>query len=153
MIINSLITSSNTIIIMDTNIKNDIAMSILHMHIHNCPITKTLYHAVHITSTKAELFTIRCGINNTIYYKDISKIIVITDAIHIAKRIFDLLSHSYQIYTAFILKKLHEFFIQHQNNSIEFWKCPSHYNWALHKVVDKETKNFKSISLFSCKIS
>ena len=153
MIIDSSITPLNAIIIIDTSIKNDIAMSILHMHIHNCFITKILYHAVHVTSTKAELFAIRCSINNTIHHKDISKIIVITNAIHVAKRIFNLLSHPYQIHTAFISKDLCKFFMQHQNNSIEFWECSSHYNWAPHKVVDKETKNFKSVSLFLCKIS
>ena len=55
--------SSTTIVVTDTNIKNNVATSILHMHIHNNPITKTVHHIVHITSTKAELFAMRYGIN------------------------------------------------------------------------------------------
>ena len=145
-------TPLNAIIIMDASIKNDIATSILHTHIHNNPITKTLHHVVYITSTKVELFTIRYGINNTIHCNNISKIIVITNSIHVAKKIFDLSSHSYQTHTVFILKELHKFFMYHQNNSIEFWECPSHCNWALYKVVDKETKAFKPTPLFPCKI-
>ena len=54
---------SSTLIIMDTSVKNDIAMFILHTHMHNKPLIKMLYYAVHITSSEAELFAIRCGIN------------------------------------------------------------------------------------------
>ena len=54
---------SMAIIVMDASIKNDIATFILHVHLANHPITKTVHHAAFITSTKAELFMIRCGIN------------------------------------------------------------------------------------------
>ena len=43
------------------------------------------------------------------------------------------------------------FFVSYHENSIEFWECPSHCNWSLHKVVDKETKSFNSFPHFSCK--
>ena len=51
------------LIITDVSIKNDIATSILHIHIENHPLTKTVHHAAFVTSMEAELFTIRCGIN------------------------------------------------------------------------------------------
>jgi len=54
---------STTIIISDASIKNDVATSILHMHTYNRPIIKMIYHAVHVTSTEAELFAIRYSIN------------------------------------------------------------------------------------------
>ena len=144
---------SLALIITDTSIKSNIAMFILHMHICNKPISKTLYHAVHIMSTEAELFAIRCSINQAMNHNDISKIIVITDSIHAAKKIFDLSSYLYQVHSATILNGLHIFFSHHQDNSIEFWKCSSHYNWNLYKVVDKETKVFNPIPLFPCKMS
>ena len=50
-------------VITDASIKNNIAILILHIHIHNKPITKILHHVVNIMSTEAKLFTIRCGIN------------------------------------------------------------------------------------------
>jgi len=53
----------HALVITDTSVKNNIAMSISHMHIHNKPIIKTLHHAVHVTSIEAKLFAIRCGIN------------------------------------------------------------------------------------------
>jgi len=81
------------LVITDTSIKNDIAMSILHIHSANHPLTKTVHHALFMTSTEAELFTIRCGINQACSIDNISKIIVVTDSIHMAKKIFD--SESY----------------------------------------------------------
>jgi len=52
-----------TLIVSDTSIKNHVATSILHIHIHNKPIIKTLHHAVNVTAIEAKLFTIRYGIN------------------------------------------------------------------------------------------
>jgi len=51
------------IVAMDASIKNDIATSISHMHILNHPLIKTLHHIAFVTSAEAELFAIRCGIN------------------------------------------------------------------------------------------
>ena len=144
---------SHTLVIMDASIKNNITMSILHIHIHNKPITKTLHHVVNVTSTEAELFTIRCGINQTTNSPGISKIIVVTDSIHTAKNFFDSSFHHYQSHTASILKELQAFFSCHQENSIKFWECPSHCNWSLHKMVAIETKSFNPIPLFPSKSS
>ena len=111
---------SHVLIITDASVKNNIATSILHTHIHNRPITKTLHHAVNVMSTEAELFAIRCGINQATNHNDISKIIIVTNSIHAARKIFNLLSHPYQIHIATILNELHTFFSHHQENSIEF---------------------------------
>ena len=116
---------STAIIVMDASIKNDIATSISYMHTFNSPLIKTLYHAIFVTSTEAELFTIRYSINQASNREDISKIIIITDFIHVAKKIFDLSPHPYQIHAVAILNKLHKFFVRNQNNLIEFWECPS----------------------------
>jgi len=119
-------TSPHTVIIVsDVSIKNDIATSILHIHICDQPLIKMVYHAAFVTSTEVELFAIRCGINQACNKKSISKIIVITDSIHAAKKIFDNKSLPYQIHTSAILTKLKQFFAQEQDNYIEFWECPS----------------------------
>jgi len=75
---------------------------------------------------KAELFTIRCGINQATNLNNINKIIVITDFIHAVKRIFNPSLHSFQIHVASISDELRKFFIKNGNNSIKFWKYPSH---------------------------
>jgi len=74
------------------------------------PLTKTIHHAINVTSTEAKLFAIRCGINQSICFNNISKIIVITNSIHTARRIFDPSSHSFQTMSAVILLDLHDFF-------------------------------------------
>jgi len=110
---------------MNASIKNNVATFIVHIHVHNKPITKTLHHALNIMSTETELFAIRCGINQATNLNNISKIIIVTDLIHTARKIFDLLFHLFQKHSAIILNKLQVFFSRHQVNSIEFWECPS----------------------------
>jgi len=81
-----------------------------------------------ITSTKAKLFAIRCGINQACNKENIFKIIIITDSIHVAKKIFDAIFHPYQIHTTAILQELCHFLDCNWVNSIKFWKCPSQLN-------------------------
>jgi len=120
------LSSSTAIIASDTSIKNNIAMSISHIHIFNNPIIKTDHHAVHVTSTEAELFAIRYGINQASKFDNMSKVIVITDSIQTAKKIFKLTVHPYQVQSVVILSNLCKFFMHYKNNSIKFWECPSH---------------------------
>ena len=110
MVIESLNSLSTAIVITDASIKNNIVTSILYIYITNKLIIKTFYHIVYITSTEAELFAIRCSINQTTNREDISKIIIITDSIHTAKRIFDPLSYPYQVHAVAILGELCNFF-------------------------------------------
>ena len=72
-------TLSNALVIMDASVKSNVATSISYIYIYNKPIVKMLYHAINITSTKTELFAIRCGINQATNLNDISKIIVVTN--------------------------------------------------------------------------
>ena len=88
---------SIAIIASDASIKNDVATSISHMHTYNRPIIKTIHQAVHITSTEAELLAIRCSINQALNLDNVSKVIVITDSIHVARKIFKLFVYSYQV--------------------------------------------------------
>jgi len=114
------------IVITDASIKNDIAISVSHVHICDHPLIKMVYCVAFITSTEAELFAIRCSINQAYSKENVSKIIVVTDSIHVAKKIFNDKSHLYQIHTTAILCELWQFFTISQENSIKFWECPSH---------------------------
>ena len=126
MVLQSSSSPSTAIIVTDASIKNNIATSILHIHLVNWPLTKTVHHVAFVTSTEAELFTIRCGINQACNKKNISRVVVITNSIHAVKKIFDSKSHPYQIHTTAILSELYRFFNISQENSIEFWEYPSH---------------------------
>ena len=108
---------------------------------------------VFVTSIEAKLFAIRCGINQASYMKDISKIIIITNSIHVAKKIFDPLSHPFQASVVAILSDLHQFFTNNQSNIIKFWECPSCLNWNLYKEINKDSKAFNPLSVYPCKMS
>jgi len=123
------------------------------MHIANHPLTKTVHHAAFVTSMEAELFAIRCGINQACTKENVSKVIIVTDSIYTAKKIFDSKSHPYQFYTTVILSELWCFFSSNCENSIEFWKCPSHLKWRFHKDIDKDSKSFNLTPSYPYKIS
>ena len=79
-----------------------------------------LYYTINTTSIETELFTIRCGIDQVVQMQDILYIIVITNTIHIAKKIFDLSIHLHQQQLIVISKELRVFFSKHVDNTIEF---------------------------------
>jgi len=60
------------VVVSDTSIKNQVAISIAHIHIHDSPVVKTIYHAINVTTTEAELFAIRCGINQATHLNNIN---------------------------------------------------------------------------------
>ena len=125
MTIQSSISPHTAIVVSNANIKNNIATSVSHIHICDQSLVKMVHHTAFVTSTEAELFTIRCSINQACNKANISKVIVITNSIHAAKKIFDTKSHLYQIHMFVILNELRQFFTKCQENHIEFWECPS----------------------------
>ena len=141
------------IVVLDTSIKDNIATSIAHIHSFNNPLKKMLYHAINITSTEARLFALKYGINQAIQITDSFCIIIITDVLYVAEKIFDSSIHLYQLQTIAISKELWEFFNKHLNNSIEFWNCSSDENWHLHALVNNKTKKFNLTSIYLCKMS
>jgi len=97
--------SSNSysfIIISDASIRNNVATSISHIHSYDKPVIKTIHYMVNVTTTEAELFTIRCGINQAVGISNIKHIVVIMDSLHIAKRIFESSLYPYKIHSAAI---------------------------------------------------
>jgi len=100
--LNSSSEPSVALVVSDASIKNHVATSIIHIYIYNKQVIKTIYQAVNVTFTEAELFTIRYGINQA------------TNPLH-----------SFQVYTTSISNELRKFFSININNTIEFWECPS----------------------------
>ena len=64
---NIIISTSNdlhtSIVFSDTSIRNNIVTFILLIYLYNKPIIKIIHYTVNVTTTKAELFIIRYGIN------------------------------------------------------------------------------------------
>jgi len=81
MMLHSSSSPHTTIVTTDASVKNDITTSVLHVHICNHPLIKTVHHAAFVTSTEAELFAIRCGINQAYSKENVSKIIIVTNVV------------------------------------------------------------------------
>jgi len=64
--------SKTAVIVLDTSIKNQVATSIVYIHTHNSLVIKTIHHTINVTLTEAELFAIRCGINQAICISNIN---------------------------------------------------------------------------------
>ena len=122
---NTLLELNTVIVILDASIKNNITISIVHVHSFNNHLKKTLYHTIDIMSIETELFALRCGINQAIQIPGSSHIIVITDTLHVAQNLFDSSMHPYQLQLIMISKDFRVFFNSYLDNSIEFWDCPS----------------------------
>jgi len=142
-----------SIIVLNASIKNQVATSISHIHFFNKLIIKTLHRSTNVTTVETELFTIRCGINQAVADPSIKHIVVITNSLHIARKIFDSSTHPYQIHSVAISSELREFFSKGSLNHIKFWDCSSKQQWTLHQMVDKETKNLVSVPSLPCKSS
>jgi len=152
MVLHNSLSPLSAIVITDASIKNNIAISVSHVHSANQPLIKTVHHASFVTTTEAELFAIRCSINQACSLNNVSKIIIVTDSIHVAKKIFDSDVHPFQIHTVAILNELRKFFNSNKSNSIEFWECPSKIKWRFHYDVDKDSKSFLATPSYPSKI-
>ena len=75
-----------------------------------------IHHAINITLTEAKLFAIRCRINQAVQIKNFFYIIVITDTLYAAQKIFDSLIHPYHLQLIAISKDLRLFFNKHPSN-------------------------------------
>ena len=153
MVLQNSLSPHSAIVITDTSIKNDITTSISHTHSANQLLIKTVHHASFVTITEAELFAIRCGINQACFINNVSKIIIVTDSIHAAKKIFDCEVHPLQIHTAAILDELWKFFNSNESNIIEFWECPSKLKWRFHYDANKDFKSFSVTPSYPSKVS
>ena len=51
------------IIVLDVSIKNNVAISIAYIHSHDSTVIKIIHHTVNVSLTEAEIFALRCSIN------------------------------------------------------------------------------------------
>ena len=92
----------STIVVSETSIMNHVTTLISHIHSFNKPAVKTIHRAINITTTETKLFTIQCGINQAVASSNVNQIMVITNSLYAARRIFDFSVHPYQIHSAVI---------------------------------------------------
>ena len=120
----SLANQDTIFLITDASIKNNVTTSMSHVFQGHNIINRSIYHIMNINSVEIELFSIRYRINQAMKQQDALKIIVVTNAIPIAKCIFDSSIHPHQLHSIAILKSLRDFFKKNPNNLNSFWNCP-----------------------------
>ena len=113
------------LIISNVNVKNNIATLVSYIQRKHKIIMKTIHHAINLISTETKLFVIRCDISQASQIPDITHIVIITNTIPAAKRIFDMFLYPYQLYSIAIFSDLRRFFNKNSSNLISFWDCPS----------------------------
>ena len=69
MTIISSLSSHTALVVSDASIKHDIATLVSHIHMQDKPLIKIAHYTVFVTSTEAELFTIRYGFNQAVMKK------------------------------------------------------------------------------------
>lgn len=131
---------NTALVIADAGGKNNIATSVAHVHRGHSITKRTLHQAMNVLPTEAELFSIRCGINQAISTPGVNRVIIITDAIHAAEKIFDTSCHPLQLHTIAISRELKCFFQENPANHIEFWDCPSKDKWPPHHAPSTPAK-------------
>jgi len=107
-------------IISNTSVKNNIATFVFYIWRKHNIIRKAVHYAINILSAEAKLSTIRYDISQAIQLQGAIQIVTITNAILVAKRIFDSSYHSYQLYSITISNNLRKFLNKSFNNSITF---------------------------------
>ena len=83
------------LIISDASVKNNITTLVSYIWRKHKIIMKTIHHVMNATSTEAELFAIRCGISQASQIQGVTCIVIVTDTILAAKRIFDIFLYLY----------------------------------------------------------
>jgi len=63
MMLHSSSSPHTAIVVTNASVKNDIATSVSHIHIHDHSLIKTVHYVAFVTSTEVELFAMRCGIS------------------------------------------------------------------------------------------
>jgi len=113
------------LIISNASVKNNIATLVSYIQRKHKIIMKTVHHAINVTFTETKLFAVRYNISQAFQILGITHIVIVTNTIPAAKRIFDMFLHLYQPHSIVIFSNLRRFFNKNSSNMISFWDCLS----------------------------
>ena len=112
--------SSQAKLLQDASLKDNKAVAAAHVY-EDGNIHKIKHYTMNVTSTEAELFAIRYGINGALSHKTTNYIIVVINTIHAAEKILNTSHHPLQLHTIAISQQLKDFFKRSPNYCISFW--------------------------------
>ena len=118
--------SYSTTVIADGGVKKShVATAVTHIWSDNSIIQRLQVNSINITSVEAELMAICLGLIPAMDKENIHDIIVITDSITVAKKIFESRSNPLQNVYILVISVVNSFFRKDGRNKIQFWFCPS----------------------------
>jgi len=81
--------SKTTLVITDASLKDNKVVTVAYVY-KDRDIHKIKQYTMNVTTTESDLFAIRCGITRALSWQNTNYIIVITDIVYAAKKIFDI---------------------------------------------------------------
>jgi len=93
------------------------------------------------------------GLISVIEEENVHNIIIITNSIAAAKKVFESKTDPLQNMFILVTSAIDSFFRKDGRNKIQFWFCPSKAKWPKHKLVDDQVKANNCTPIFSSKES
>jgi len=144
----------NIAIIADGGIKkSQVATTVAHIWSENSIVQRLQANSINITSIEAELMAICLGLIPAMEEENVHNIIVITDSIAAAKKVFESKTNPLQNMFILVTAVIDFFFRKDDRNKIQFWFCPSKAKWPKHKLVNNQVKADKCAPIFLSKES
>jgi len=144
----------NIAIIADGGIKkSQVATTVAHIWSENSIVQRLQANSINITSIEAELMAICLGLIPAMEEENVHNIIVITDSIAAAKKVFESKTNPLQNMFILVTAVIDFFFRKDDRNKIQFWFCPSKAKWPKHKLVNDQVKADKCAPIFLSKES
>jgi len=144
--------SHNIAIITDRGIKkSQVATVVAHIWTDNSIIQHLQVNSINITSIEAKLIAIHLGLIPAMEEENVHDIIVITDSIAAAKKIFESKTDPLQNMSIPVTSAINSFFRKDDRNKIQFWFCSSKTKWPKHKLVDDQVKANNCAPIFPSK--
>ena len=146
--------SHNITIIADRGIKkSQVAITVAHIWTDNSIVQRLQVNLINVTSIEAELMAICLGLIPAIEEENIHDIIIITNSIAAAKKVFKSKTDPLQNMFIPVTSAINSFFRKDSRNKIQFWFCPSKAKWSKHKLVDDQVKADNCAPIFPSKES
>ena len=133
--------------------KSHVATAVTYIWSDNSIIQCLQVNSINVTSVEAKLMAIHLGLIPAMDKKNIHDIIVITNSITTAKKIFESRSNPLQNIYIPVISAVNSFFRKGSRNKIQFWFCPSKAKWPKHQLIDDQVKADNCTPVFPSKES
>jgi len=102
-----------------------LSVPLQHIWTDNSIVQRLQVNSINVISIEAELMAVRLGLIPAMEEENIHDIIVITDSIATAKKIFEFKTDPLQNMFIPVTLAIDSFFRKDGRNKIQFWFCPS----------------------------